>query len=314
MLRFNLQLLSKYKSSLMGIATIMILLTHAPAYDIVLPYNLNSLLGACQVGVMIFFFLSGVGLYYSLEQNKLENISSLFTWYKKRLVRLLFPYLIIYGSAHAILCLENDWNIFRYVFDISTISFWFGHSTCWFVNVILLLYILVPLWYKLLKALDHPVIPTILIFVMLVFSGNGYFIQASVFFVGFWLAKYIRKEYVLTTKGLSFIFLLVFLALTLYYCFNFGYLLLILIWPLLIILCIILDTIRSNKLLKGLQFFGNISLESYLFNTTLYIWLDTYNLIPNSIYEYRYLLIIIIGTFLSYCVNKISKIVISKLI
>lgn len=312
MISFNLNLFSKYKSALMGIATILILLTHAPAYDIVLPYNLNVLLSAAQIGVLFFFFLSGLGIYYSLDSKQLLTFSSIISWYKKRLIRLLLPYIVIYGSAHAILCIDNGWGILRYVFDISTISFWFGHSTCWFVNMMIPLYLLSPIWYKLMNKCRLSIIPTIVVFIVFIATGNGYFIQASVFFIGFWIGKYVKAGYTISARCLLLFFLLVLFALALYYFYGIGYLLLNLLFPVLLLCCVGLNIIRNVHLDNFLNFWGQISLESYLFNTTLYIWINSFNLLPEKIYEYRYVFIVILGTILSFCVHKLLKSIISK--
>lgn len=95
---YNLKLVSKYRSALMGMATIGILMCHAPANGVNLPFHLNSVLGLGQMGVMIFFFVSGLGLYYSTRRME-YSASGIVTWYRKRFVRLFVPYLIIYAPA-----------------------------------------------------------------------------------------------------------------------------------------------------------------------------------------------------------------------
>lgn len=95
---YNLSLLSKYRSALMGMATIGILMCHAPANGVNLPFHLNSILGLGQMGVMIFFFVSGLGLYYSTRRME-YSISGIAAWYRKRFVRLFVPYLIIYAPV-----------------------------------------------------------------------------------------------------------------------------------------------------------------------------------------------------------------------
>lgn len=310
---FNLKLFSKNRAGLMGLATILILMTHAPAYGVFLPFGLNSLLSAGQIGVLVFFFISGMGLYFSLDSKRDLPICEIISWYKKRFVRLLVPYLIIFGGAHIIVCVENQWNIFRYFFDLSTISFWFGHSTCWFVDVLVPLYIISPFWYKLLSRFKYNIIPTIIAASLLIATGNGYMIQASVFFVGFWLARYIKDEYVIHSKELLTIIALVCIALALYYILGIGYLLLILLPPFLLVCCYMLDTVKNTLVHQILNFFGEISLESYLFNTTLIIWIQFFGLLPDYMYNYRYVYIVVFGTLLSYLVHRLCKPLIAKL-
>lgn len=82
----------------MGMATIGILMCHAPANGVNLPFHLNSILELGQMGVMIFFFVSGLGMYYSTRRME-HSISGIAAWYRKRFVRLFVPYLIIYAPA-----------------------------------------------------------------------------------------------------------------------------------------------------------------------------------------------------------------------
>ena len=147
-LRFNLGIISKYRDELMGAATIGILMCHAPHYGVNLPFHLNSLLGIGQMGVLLFFFLSGVGMYYSTQ--KLENSAkSVGIWYKKRFIKLLIPYIIIYGLALCILTGRGGYGftLREYLYRLSTLSYWFGDGGVW------LLWLKTPVWLKLLVSL-----------------------------------------------------------------------------------------------------------------------------------------------------------------
>lgn len=313
MMNFDLKRISSNRSALMGIATIFILMTHAPAHGVVLPFHLNTILEMGQIGVMVFFFVSGVGIFYSLDSTKMALNKRTLHWYRKRFVRLLLPYTIIFGSALILQSINNGWGVWRYLFDLSTISFWFGHSTCWFVDVLVPLYIISPFWYKLLSRFKYNIIPTIIAASLLIATGNGYMIQASVFFVGFWLARYIKDEYVIHSKELLTIIALVCIALALYYILGIGYLLLILLPPFLLVCCYMLDTVKNTLVHQILNFFGEISLESYLFNTTLIIWIQFFGLLPDYMYNYRYVYIVVFGTLLSYLVHRLCKPLIAKL-
>lgn len=66
---FNLNLISKYRAELMGVSTLLILICHAAGNDVLMPRWLMYLVAQGQVGVDIFLFLSGMGLYYSLNQS-----------------------------------------------------------------------------------------------------------------------------------------------------------------------------------------------------------------------------------------------------
>ena len=84
---YKLSLLSK----LMGMATIGILMCHAHPNGVNHQFHLNS----GQMGVRVFFLVSGLGLYYSIR--RLEySVSGIVAWYSKRIVRLLLPYLVLW--------------------------------------------------------------------------------------------------------------------------------------------------------------------------------------------------------------------------
>ncbi len=66
---FNLGLLSKYRSELMGLACIMVLVGHAEGNNVALyPILKNILSSLASFGVDIFLLLSGIGIYYSLPK------------------------------------------------------------------------------------------------------------------------------------------------------------------------------------------------------------------------------------------------------
>lgn len=65
---FNLNLISKYRAELMGVSTLLILICHAAGNDVFMPSWLMYVVAQGQLGVDIFLFLSGMGLYYSLSE------------------------------------------------------------------------------------------------------------------------------------------------------------------------------------------------------------------------------------------------------
>lgn len=65
--QLNLGNLSLYRSELMGIATMLIIVCHAPAYGVEIPAWLSRVLSSGGFGVDIFLFLSGMGMYHSLS-------------------------------------------------------------------------------------------------------------------------------------------------------------------------------------------------------------------------------------------------------
>lgn len=65
--KINLGIISTYRTELMGLSAISILLCHAPANGVLFPNIFSKVLSMLVVGVDVFLFLSGVGLWYSLN-------------------------------------------------------------------------------------------------------------------------------------------------------------------------------------------------------------------------------------------------------
>ena len=312
---YNLGWVSKYRSALMGMATIGILMCHAPSNGVNLPFHLNSILALGQLGVMVFFFLSGLGLYYSTRRME-DSISGIAVWYRKRFVRLFVPYLSIYAPALYISMSEGtSLNLGGYLLNLSTISYWIDKTGCWFVDILVPIYLLTPLWNRLLEKVAYPIIPTILVFAAMMYVDNFYasaFHQASFFFIGFWLGRYVMQGVCISIKGMVAFGGFFVLLLVSYYALDIGELLPIIVMPCIFIACLVLERIGSLSLIRFLNFFGAISLESYLLNVTLITWIVHFNLLPGPLFPYRYLFMVGVGIMLATVVNRLFKPIVGK--
>ena len=95
----TLNFISKYRSVIFGISIISIILFHY-CEDYISAFqkgNVDSNLiifgyykGISSIGVEVFLFLSGLGLFYSMSNN-----SNLIRFYEKRVKRLIIPYAIV---------------------------------------------------------------------------------------------------------------------------------------------------------------------------------------------------------------------------
>ena len=83
-------LLSKYRSEIMGASALGVILCHAVTSDVQLPQILVRLLVFFNLGVDVFLFVSGFGMYFSM--NRVCDKKDVILWYKKRFVRILVPY------------------------------------------------------------------------------------------------------------------------------------------------------------------------------------------------------------------------------
>lgn len=150
------KLISTYRSQIMGIAIIWIMLFHGlqlyPRVLTVLPV-IGNIMNRGMMGVELFLFVSGVGLFYSFTKD--DHIKS---FYLKRIDRVLIPYLLI---SLPFWIWQDIWvarDIRKFFLDISLLSFWKdGDRTMWYIGLILLIYAGFPLVYRLFLKDDSDV-------------------------------------------------------------------------------------------------------------------------------------------------------------
>ena len=73
MMSFKVQEISKYRTELMGVATLLVIFGHSAGNGVVMPGWMESLCGLASVGVDIFLLVSGLGLWYSLRSAELAH-------------------------------------------------------------------------------------------------------------------------------------------------------------------------------------------------------------------------------------------------
>lgn len=147
---FNLGELSQYRPQLMGIAAIMIIVCHAVASRVVMPYWIGRFLIYGNLGVDIFLFLSGIGCFYSLDKDK--QARGVTTFYSRRLKRLFPVYLSIYIALNIIFLILGERNIVEALLSVTALEYWLYHRGAWFVSLIIPLYLLSPLFYRLMYS------------------------------------------------------------------------------------------------------------------------------------------------------------------
>lgn len=140
--------ISRYRGELFGLSIGSVMLLHALGWlRLGHPGGVFALLtkaydGAIgSVGVDIFLFLSGFGIFYSLSSSPRAG-----DFYRKRFRRVLVPYLLVgavYWFLRDIRLLHASWGTFFY--DYSTLSFWGnGTKAYWFIALLCPLYLLAP--------------------------------------------------------------------------------------------------------------------------------------------------------------------------
>lgn len=139
---FKLEDISTYRSELMGWAILWIMALHF-TFTQIKPIGFIAQYGFA--GVDIFMLVSGLGLYYSLDNNH-----QIGTYYQKRVVRI-FPTYYLIGIIPSTFLL-ND-NFTTYLFRYTTLGYWIGAPyEEWYVPAIIFLYIIAPF---IKKAFDY---------------------------------------------------------------------------------------------------------------------------------------------------------------
>ena len=153
--KLNWKMLSEYRLQIFGFSIISVMVFHF-FMDMYRHYSdgifrdLSKgyifLIGS--IGVEIFLFLSGMGLYFSMSRN--NNIGQ---FYRKRFQRVLIPYLIwglIFWLWSDIFIAHK--SVRRFLIDYTTISTWTqGKRVMWYVNFILVMYLLFPILFQFLR-------------------------------------------------------------------------------------------------------------------------------------------------------------------
>lgn len=144
------KLISTYKTELMGVASISVLIGHAGT-AIIADTGVVSLIPKiatliCTLMYM-FFFLSGFGCYYSL--NKSNNTRR---FYANRIKKVLLPYLEISLIAYAIKYFVLEFSVSKFIKAMFFISFWVKNEGAWYIAVVLILYVIYPLLYNIQKS------------------------------------------------------------------------------------------------------------------------------------------------------------------
>ena len=153
-MQFDLSLISKHRTPLMGIAALMIIVCHMLGYDVVRPAIVDKILWRGNYGMDIFLFLSGIGCWYSLSKSCSLNI-----WYRKRFVRIFVPYLLIQIPFWAWRMAIGTFHLPHELLVFSTLDFWLHHKGAWYVALLLPLYLITPQFtnfYNLAVSFSEP--------------------------------------------------------------------------------------------------------------------------------------------------------------
>ena len=134
----------KNRTILMGISMIMIMIFHMNLPII----NNNFIKRNLFIGVDMFLFYSGIGIYYSLKKN-----SNYKTFYKKRILRILptVTPIIIVGSF-LLYYYRNDFGLKEFYYQITFLNFFKCSGNylgfLWYIPAIIVFYAISPMLFK----------------------------------------------------------------------------------------------------------------------------------------------------------------------
>lgn len=145
--RTPLDLISRYRSALMGAAALFILLYHCWIRVNLQVWKLaeleRNILSVGFIGVEMFLFLSGMGLTHAIEKHR-----NVWAFYGKRIRRIVFPFVF----AGVLTAWDRGLSVGAFFLLISGVT----HITesiqalLWYVPATMVLYLLFPLYHRLM--------------------------------------------------------------------------------------------------------------------------------------------------------------------
>lgn len=89
----------------------------------------------------MFAFLSGIGLWHSLDNN-----NDILNFYKKRIHRVIIPYLLIVIPFCLFLDIYEQKDVLLFLQDVTCISYWIKGRGAWYIAWLIPVYAVYPLY------------------------------------------------------------------------------------------------------------------------------------------------------------------------
>lgn len=304
-----INLLSKYRTELMGFSMLMVMIFHTIGGIHVPGISFKPFI-CFDFGVEFFIVLSAIGCTYSLERN-----SDTASFYKRRLKRILPAFLIVVTLDFIVYDIVLSDNIsplsfFRKLFFVSFLD---GDISFWFILYIMACYLLTPYIYKGRGSIVLMCLIGVITLVLFAYGFNNnrnqnvLMYRLPIYFITLVCMNYARKQQL----RLNFIILgtftmIVYASLILFIQYPYKYLLyMIAAIPCVIFVAMVIDKIKSQRIHMILSFIGGISLELYLIHEKMLFLSDmiSTNIIFRIIFSFA------LAITLSYLLhNSLSKI------
>ncbi|PWJ11783.1 acyltransferase family protein [Ruminococcus flavefaciens] len=340
---FDIDLFTKYRKQLMGFAIVWVMILHCYSKylrSLGVPV-LSFLSEQGNLGVEIFLFLSGIGLYFSMNKN-----SEIIPFYWRRIKRVIIPWLIIscpYWILKSIIVDHDGAMVF--LENWSGISLWTkGITTVWYVSFIIVLYLLYPFLYRLQKK--SPLLIMLLMaaviaanVVMVKCCSDFYearekaFSRIPIFLVGSLIGERIKNKDMDRRKqffflGYAALMLAAYIPGVLRCNYDID------IMPLsvgkmlarfggqgaalfvIILLCLLFDKVKMTGVKKGLAFLGGITLEIYLIHVFLSNIISRTNFVDNKGYPFKFAImtaVVVMSVIVAWIFSKIYNSIVDRL-
>lgn len=331
------ELFSKYRTLIMGLATLSVLIFHFTDDKRIYAYGFDGLSFLynrliSSGGVDIFLVMSGLGLYYSWKKNPKYK-----EFITKRLKRILITYLLIAIPAlifKNIFLIDKTWlDVIKDLFFVSLITE--GNTWHWYIFFISICYIIFPYLFDVIESkknnldieqlLMNVFSFTTVVALLLSFFANQLFgninimiLRFPMFVFGIYLGKLSFNKEKIENKWIFF--LLIALAITPLRIYDRimlnRYIVAMINISAVFIFVQALEFLERKKIninftKKMLEFFGKYSLEIYLSHVTirsffLHMGLPTYRI--------RYeILMVICSIVLSLIINRLTKLIVEQI-
>lgn len=301
---FQLKDISTYRSEIMGWSILWIMMLHFDFKQIT-PLGFIGQYGLA--GVDAFLFVSGFGIFHSLEKTK-----SIWNFYMKRCVRI-FPVFCFIGMFGSILLFHD--SFLTYIYRHTTLGYWFGGVSFpdWYIASLLLLYLFSPLFKHLI---DHSVILVYFIIIFFIVAAfyvidKDYIIDRPHFCFFHRIPDYlfgmICAYWLKNKKANSYFYLVLLIGIPLFILFfphhhqisNYKNYSLMFLMPTFIVCFITISKIIRGPITTIVTRMGDASLEIYLIQG-LFAYAFSYKIIPvpDSWHDSMTIFLIILCSFL----------------
>lgn len=293
---YDFSSINKQRCFLFGIATLWIACFHSwdvnfDAIRALSFLNIGNLLQCIRLigncGVDIFLFLSGAGLYFSFSKNP-----GLSFFYRRRFIRVVPCSFLVIMVVSLISRIDNIWYFLARIFFLDYFFIKGISQTFWYISAILFLYLIFPLFYRIIRKLGIwgaliIIASSLIVSIFIYMLDYDYFYQLEmlltripVFVTGIVMASLMKdkktisnvKALIICLLGIIYLYVM-FLIMNLLsddMIFIKHYLYLPLAVFLVISFSFILEHVNIPFLVKPIEFIGSYSLEIYLIHQSLY--------------------------------------------